>query len=188
MNKKLIASAAMALFFLSTGLAQAESYRHPPRYERDYEGSREEMGRVLDVIPVYEVVRNPVTERECRPGVTRRYRERGSDPAVGTIAGGLIGGVIGNQFGQGSGNTAMTIAGTALGAAIGNDASRDRGETIVEEYDEPRCDEVTRHEERREVVGYRVKYRYQGDIYWTRTDREPGEFIRVDSPRRSERW
>lgn len=36
---------------------------------------------------------------------------------------------------------------------------------------------VTRHETRKEVTGYKVKYEYRGRIYRTETRREPGRFI-----------
>jgi uncharacterized protein YcfJ len=35
------------------------------------------------------------------------------------------------------------------------------------------------HTERR-LIGYRVKYRYRGDIYVTRMDYHPGKRIRID--------
>lgn len=182
MNKKPTVSAALAaVLALGSGLALADPYgRHG--YDRGYGGRPDDMGRVLDVIPVYEIVRHPVADRECWD--EPRQVERSRSP-VGTIAGGIIGGVVGNQFGQGSGKTALTIAGTALGAAIGNDASRDR--YTGGGYD-THCQEVTRYDERREVVGYRVKYRYQGEVHWTRTDYEPGEYVPVDQPYRRGRW
>lgn len=40
--------------------------------------------------------------------------------ALGTLAGAAVGGVLGNQFGKGSGNTAMTMIGAGAGAVVGN--------------------------------------------------------------------
>jgi hypothetical protein len=40
-----------------------------------------------------------------------------------------------------------------------------------------KCEMVTRHEKRKEVTGYKVKYEYRGRIYWTETRHEPGRFI-----------
>lgn len=40
-----------------------------------------------------------------------------------------------------------------------------------------KCEMVTRHEKRKEVTGYKVKYEYRGRIYWTETRQKPGRFI-----------
>jgi len=50
-----------------------------------------------------------------------------------------------------------------------------------------RCRVVNRFSERQEVVGYRVKYRYNGKKHWTRTDRHPGKYIQVKVKVRPER-
>ena len=42
-----------------------------------------------------------------------------------------------------------------------------------------RCTRIHRVQSRREQVGYRVKYRYQGRIGQTQTERHPGRRIRV---------
>ncbi|MEO6032387.1 MAG: glycine zipper 2TM domain-containing protein [Burkholderiaceae bacterium] len=51
-----------------------------------------------------------------------RTRPQGS--GVGAVAGGVLGAVVGNQFGHGSGRTAMTAIGAAGGAVAGNNVER----------------------------------------------------------------
>ena len=134
--------------------------------------------RVIEAAPEYETVEvaNPVTE--CwTERVTRHDRRHGSYTAP--LAGGIVGGVVGNQFGRGSGKKALTIAGALLGASIGNDhnTSHYRGRRGVEHVQ--RCETVNRYEQQQQLVGYRVKYRYEGQTYYTETTEYPGKFIPV---------
>ena len=167
MNSKstLFVIALATVITIVSGAAHAGSHRH----------SYEDKARVLRVKPIYDSVSKPVTERRCREDY-RRTEYHDHDSMTGTIAGGIIGGVVGNQFGRGNGKTVMTIAGTLLGGSIGNDVSRNRHRV----YDSgPRCEEVTHYRDSEELVGYRVKYRYHGQTYWTRTERHPGDYLQV---------
>jgi uncharacterized protein YcfJ len=132
--------------------------------------------RVLKVKPIYETVRVNRPRRKCWDEPV--YHRGHSRSAVPTITGAVIGGVIGNQFGKGGGRDALTIAGTLLGGAIGHDIGERRAGPGYETM-ERRCRTVDRFSERDEVVGYRVKYRYNGKNHWTRSDRHPGKYIRV---------
>jgi len=144
--------------------------------------------KVVDVEPIYRHVRVQVPERECwteieYETVPRRYeRYRGS--AVPTIAGGVIGGVVGRQFGKGDGRDAMTVLGTLIGAAVGHQAGHrsyadDYRYESVRERPVERCETHYRTEERRDLDGYLVTYRYAGREYTTRTREHPGDRIRV---------
>jgi uncharacterized protein YcfJ len=136
-----------------------------------------DQARVISATPLYEAVRINRPVEECwTETVVREERYRKS--YTGTLAGGILGGVIGNQFGRGSGKTAMTVAGTLLGASIGNDLSGDR---YPRRYvtDERRCEVYDRYETREQLVGYRVKYRYQGQTFVTETSEHPGRYIPV---------
>ena len=134
--------------------------------------------RVIEATPQYETVEvaNPVTE--CwTERVTRNNHRRGSYTAP--LAGGIVGGVVGNQFGRGRGKTALTVAGALLGASIGHDhnTSHYRGRPAVDHV--KRCETVDRYEQEQQLVGYRVKYRYEGQTYYTQTTEHPGKFIPV---------
>lgn len=51
---------------------------------------------------------------------------QGKTSGVGAVVGGVGGAVIGNQFGSGTGRTAMTVAGAAGGAYVGNRVEKSR--------------------------------------------------------------
>ena len=134
--------------------------------------------KVIETEPLYETVEvaNPVTE--CwTERVTRNNHRRGSYTAP--LAGGIVGGVVGNQFGRGRGKTALTVVGALLGASIGHDynTSHYRGRPRVENV--RHCETVDRYEQEQQLVGYRVKYRYEGQTYYTQTTEYPGKFIPV---------
>ena len=89
-----------------------------------------------------------------------------SNGLVGTIAGGVAGGVVGNQFGGGSGKTALTILGGLGGALAGREIERNiQGQRTV-----------TRHE---------MKVRMSDGALRTFTSSEPfmlasGDHVRVE--------
>ena len=133
--------------------------------------------KVVWAEPVYETVEVSRPVEECwTERVAVGHRHSGS--YTGTIAGGIVGGVVGHQFGRGRGKTALTVAGTLLGASIGHDLSHRpaRGYRVVEEE---HCELVEQVEYQEELIGYRVKYRYKGQTFFTRTDQHPGKRIRI---------
>ncbi|MCG8425778.1 MAG: glycine zipper 2TM domain-containing protein [Chromatiales bacterium] len=163
--KKTLLATSLGLLVIS-GTAMAERSFH-------------DRAKVLNVEPVYAVVQVNRPEERCWTE-TVRYRERGygRDSATPTITGAIIGGVVGNQFGKGSGNKAMTAAGAILGASVGHDIGK-RGHSDSYVTKERRCEVVDNYEEREELTGYRVKYRYAGKTFWTTTDEHPGKFLPV---------
>ena len=72
----------------------------------------------------------------------------------------------------------MTVAGALLGGAVGHELGHDSyspGYSTLEH----RCHTINDYSEREEIVGYRVKYRYNGETFWTRTSEHPGRRIDV---------
>lgn len=133
---------------------------------------------VIDAHPLYETVEvaQPVTE--CwTERVTRNDRRHGA--YIAPIAGGIVGGVLGNELGRGRGKTALTVAGTLLGASIGHGytSSHHRQQPTAEHV--RHCETVDRYEQQKQLVGYRVKYRYEGQTYYTQTRKHPGKYLRV---------
>lgn len=121
---------------------------------------------VLRADPVYRTVPGQLRE-EC-------YEERvRNDTTAGTVLGAVVGGALGNQVGRGDGRRAATIAGAVAGGAIGNNLAQGGGQV------QTRCRLVDAEPERREVVGYDVQYRYQGEIFVSRLDYDPGSRLRV---------
>ena len=141
--------------------------------------------RVLKVKPIYETVRVNNPRRKCWDEPV--YHRGQGNSAVPTIVGGIIGGVIGNQFGRGNGRRALTVAGTLLGGAIGHDVGRSHAGPGYETI-ERRCRVVNHFTDRQEVVGYRVEYRYNDKVLWTRTQEHPGKYINVKVKVRPERY
>jgi outer membrane lipoprotein SlyB len=56
---------------------------------------------------------------------------QGQGSGVGAVAGGVLGGVVGNQFGKGSGRTAMTVLGAVGGGFAGNAVEKNMKKTTV---------------------------------------------------------
>jgi len=155
---KMLATALTVVMSLGSGASMAtESY---------YDNAR-----VLDVQPIVRTIQRTHPERRCVDRYREEIHHRDSD--LGAISGAIIGGVIGSHFGKGHGRGAATFAGALLGGAIGHDAVvRHPG------YDRD-CDYLEYRDTTEEVVGYRVKYRYGGEVYWTRTQEHPGRWLKV---------
>lgn len=148
--------------------------RYQDRNYRDYE--RTEKARVTHVEPIYRHVTVTTPQRECWDEPQRHRNDYQS--YTSTIAGGIIGGVIGNQFGGGSGKTALAIAGTLLGGSAGRDFEA-RNSGYHTRY-EQQCEVVERHHREQRIDAYEVSYRYHGKQYTTVMDHHPGKFIPVD--------
>ena len=133
-------------------------------------------GRVINSEPIYETVTINQPEERCWNERVRHHRHGRNKSYTPTIAGAIVGGVVGNQFGKGSGKDLMTVAGAVLGASVGNDLSKKHPSRSYV-TDERRCEVVDNYREHEELVGYRVKYHYQGKTFWTQTDQEPGRYI-----------
>lgn len=176
--KKAIALAT--LMTLATGCTPAVAGNK--HWHDDDRGSRNreyyDHAKVVDVDPIVRVVRVSAPRQECWSEPVTYYEPGGPNSYTGTIVGGVIGGVVGNQFGKGRGKDAATIAGTLLGASIGHDMSKNRPDSTHTAY-EDRCRMVPGYAEKERVDGYRVTYRYRGEIYTTRMPYHPGNRVRV---------
>lgn len=146
---------------------------HHYRGKRSY---RDEVvyGRVLSVEPIYG-------HSSPRRDSCVRYidNDRRRDSYTPTLLGAIIGGAVGHRIGDNHGDAgAAAIAGGLLGASIGRDVGRhaERSRRVV--VDGP-CGYGGDHA-RREVVEYAVRYRYNGEVYHTRMDHDPGEWIALD--------
>lgn len=184
---------AASLAALTVGAAMAQSYS--------------DTAQVLSAQPIYES--NSVPRQECsnetvttdRRVVSQGYVEAGyRQPApsaernvgAGTVLGAIIGGVVGHQFGRSSGGRDVgtgvgIVAGGLIGNQIENSPSANAGpayingparvDYIPETRNVQRC--ATVYDNRDEVTGYNVAYRYQGRDYTTRMAFDPGATMRV---------
>jgi uncharacterized protein YcfJ len=143
-------------------------YAAPERHDRLYDRRDDDRARVIDSRPIYG---EAGTHEECWNEDRHSYeRNRG----VGTALGAIAGGVIGHQIGSGTGNTAATIAGAVGGGVVGNHLAR-RGEENGRNCRTVRDD----NDNSRDVLGYDVRYEYQGREYQTRLDHDPGRWLVV---------
>lgn len=183
--KRLAVVAAIAI--VNSGYASASSYRHADYQYDDYRDAQyissstsfSDEARVLRVKPIYDIVTVNKPETQCWNEQVPHYRESSGASYTPAIAGAILGGVIGNQFGGGKGKDAMTAAGMLLGGSIGNDYRKASLGTQSYTTTEKRCETVDNYQEIKELVGYNVKYQYQGETSWTRMPHEPGDYIKV---------
>ena len=134
-------------------------------------------GEVIHVEPVYHSFTRPVHEDSClrhdsyRPQYTSH---------TGTILGAVIGGALGHRIGDAHGDPKVAaLAGGLIGASIGSGLDRqanyNRGLSVIGP-----C-RVSHHQETvRELVEYKVTYRYNGRVHTARMDRHPGEWVKLD--------
>ncbi len=163
------------LALLLTVCATTASAR--PGHHRGWEhGHGGGFARVIRVKPIYDTIAVSVPEEQCSEG----YLSAAPDTTLAAaVAGGVVGALAGDQLG--GGRVPFTVAGSAIGATVGYRVGPGLAEWYAPSQWIPGSCEIVEHTElREELVGYRVKYRYRGHVYHTRTDRHPGDRIRVD--------
>lgn len=133
---------------------------------------------VVLVEPIVRYVRVSAPRQECWDEEVPAYRA-GYASATPMIVGGIIGGAIGNKVVKGHKDL-----GIAAGALLGGSVARDlhhRHRTQHGAYSSvrTRCEQVVDYHEEERVEGYRVTYRYKGETFTTRTNRDPGDQLRV---------
>jgi len=201
-SKTIIASIVAAGAVALTPIASADNYRDDYRNGWSSGGDHTSWATVTHVEPVTETVEVNQPREECRiervshqvpvdTGYRRTHghRQQGNHRSyTPEILGAVIGGAIGRKAGRGRGQDVATVAGAVLGGSIGRDISRrnrhgsdryaeTRYETRYE--DVRRCETVDNFHTEERVVGYRVQYEYDGRSYWTRTQTDPGNRIKV---------
>ena len=92
------------------------------------------------------------------------------------IFGALLGGVIGNQFGGGRGKDAATAMGAIIGSNVGAGTNKPQRPTTTTV-----CNDVPQYREVQVINGYRVKYRFQGRVYTTKMQKDPGSYITLNT-------
>ena len=180
--KYMLSIISLSSFLLLTS-AELSAGDRDKSYYSDY-------ARVTHVEPIYTHTR--YQPRDCyrdnydnrRSHTSRRHFSENT----ATIGGAIIGGVIGNQFGGGKGKTAMTIAGTVLGGSIAKDSYRQK--PLGYSRDNHRYKDECRYsnnrsgyrgyDRQRKIDGYRVSYRYNGQVFTTTMDHDPGRRVPIE--------
>ena len=136
----------------------------------------DDYAQVLSVVEIKEVVKTPrerCEELKSAPGEPAKDKHK----VLGTVGGAVLGGVLGNQIGGGRGKDIATAAGAVGGALVGRKVQGNQQEKKAAPKVESRCQTVTEIEER--IVGYDVRYRYQGKEQTVRMKRKPGDRLPV---------
>ena len=114
---------------------------------------------------------------------TPRYRSY-----TGPILGAIIGGALGNAVGHSKTNKKVgTAVGAVLGGTIGRDIQHRAAQNRYDRYGYEQvryqtrevCETVYEVREEEEFDGYDVTYRYAGQTFFTRMDRDPGRYLTV---------
>ena len=148
--------------------------------------------RVISATPITDRVTEQ--RRDCRVDQVAGYEERrevtggpGQSSGAGAVVGAIIGGVIGHQFGGSSaGRDHGTAAGAIVGGLVGNQVEKDNNgaprEAVVERTPVSREVERCRYvpETRDRVVGFDVRYEYNGHEFRTRMAYDPGPEMPVN--------
>lgn len=136
---------------------------------------------VLESRPIYQSVTVSAPREECwqeKVKVRDSHRSGSRTPAlISAIVGGAIGNAVGNNS---SSRKVGTVVGAVLGHSVGRDivAANNRHEPA--HYQTVRhCEVVDEYYDEERLMGYQVKYRYNGENYSVRMDDDPGERIRL---------
>lgn len=132
--------------------------------------------KVVGVEPVRSTVNNP--KQVCHDEtVTQTAPPKDQHRIAGTAIGAVVGGLLGNQVGGGKGKTLATVAGAVGGGYAGNriEASRQHGQ--VTSTVERKCSTVNNTSTK--IVGYDVRYVYNGVTRTVRMDHDPGDRVQV---------
>lgn len=167
---KLISVLAVGILALSAGFTQAG--------HRDEKGT---YGRVIHVEPVYRSYKKPVKHNSC---IQYDYSVPVHRSYTGTILGAVIGGALGHSIGDAHGDPgAAAIAGGLIGASFGRSIDRSHSYNRQLHVTGP-CRSDRRRDRHyrtvREVVEYKVTYRYNGRVHKARMDYDPGEWVKLN--------
>jgi uncharacterized protein YcfJ len=165
---------ALGILALSAGFAQA-----------GHGDKKGDYGRVTHVEPVYRTYTAPRKSKSC---IERDYSIPVQTSYNGTILGAVIGGALGHSIGDAHGDAgAAAIAGGLIGASLGSNVDRRnsynrqvlvKGPCRSDRHRDHRSDH--RRKTVRELVEYKVTYRYNGKTHKARMDHDPGKWVKLN--------
>ena len=140
-----------------------------------------EEAKVIEADPIVKIVKISTPREECwEEEVVYRERHNSRDNALGPVLGGVIGGAVGNAVGHKKKNKQVgAVVGAVLGATLGQAVANSNRHERVTRGTEERCKVYHDYREEERVIGYRVRYRYNGATYSTRTETDPGDTIKL---------
>ena len=132
--------------------------------------------KVVSVDPVRSTVNKP--KQVCHDEtVTQTAPPKDEHRIAGTAIGAVVGGLVGNQVGGGKGKTLATVAGAVGGGYAGNRIQASRQHAQVTSSVERKCETVNNTSTK--IVGYDVRYEYNGVTRTVRMDHDPGDRVQV---------
>lgn len=132
--------------------------------------------KVVSVEPVRTTVNNP--RQVCHDEtVTHTAPPKDEHRIAGTAIGAVVGGLLGNQVGGGKGRTLATVAGAVGGGYAGNKIEEGHQKAQVSTSVERKCSTVDNSGTK--LVGYDVRYVYNGVTRTVRMDHDPGDRVQV---------
>ena len=144
----------------------------------EYDRGTIDEAEVLSAEPFYRTVRINDPVEQCWDEPVQVPAQSAYKSYTPQIFGAIIGAAVGNEFGSGRGKDLATAAGAVLGGSIGRDVqARSRGSSRT--LYEKRCELVDRYRTEERLDGYDVTYRYNGQVYNTYTQHDPGSTIKV---------
>ncbi len=141
-------------------------------------------GTVVESVPIVKTYRVSTPREECWQEEITVQQPRGNN-GVGTVVGALLGGAVGNAVGHKKKNKQVgVVVGAILGGTIGHAISvsnQRRNAYQVNSYrqTEEVCRTYRDYRQEEEIVGYRIRYRFNNETYTTRTDVDPGDTIKL---------
>ncbi|WP_455208627.1 glycine zipper 2TM domain-containing protein [Kaarinaea lacus] len=177
LNRAIFAvTTSLALVFSTTAFAEQKRGSHKHNDQVHY-------AKVVHVEPIYKTVQLIYPEQVCWQNEVKKpiiHRVNKATPEA-MIVGGILGGVVGHELGRNHNQNLTTVAGALIGTAIASEANTQyyrTGEYRVEQREHCRIENRYRTEQ--ELSGYRVTYRYKGDLYTTHMRHHPGKRIPVN--------
>ncbi|OOG57214.1 glycine zipper 2TM domain-containing protein [Rhodanobacter sp. C03] len=139
-------------------------------------GNGVKYAKVVSVDPVHQAVNNP--RQVCRDQtVTHTAPPKDQHRIAGTAIGAVAGGLLGHMVGGGKGNTLATVAGAVGGGYAGNRIEASRQHPQVTTSVERQCNTMDNASNR--IIGYDVRYIYNGVTRTVRMDHDPGDRVQV---------
>ena len=106
--------------------------------------------KVIKSKPIYKTIKVAIPEKHCR---SRRHKHNHYD------------------YSKFSDNYTPTVRGAITGELVANNLESHSRRSV--------CKTVMRYESHQKIIAYRVKYRYKGQKFWTRTSYKPASTIRI---------
>lgn len=135
--------------------------------------------KVVSVEPVRQTTTSKPREVCHDEVITHTAPPKDEHRVAGTAIGAIAGGLLGNQVGGGKGKTLATVAGAVGGGYAGNRIQANRQHGEVTSQVERRCSTVAGTPSSK-IVGYDVRYVYNGVTRSVRMDHDPGDRVQVE--------